>query len=203
MKNARPRGRPLSFNRDIALQKAAERFWSHGYEGTSITDLTSAMGITPQSLYTAFRSKAGLYQEALDWYADTFGNTGLEALEGPGAVKTLSAWLLSQARAFASSSYPKGCMISVAALGCATENSTVARMASQKREATIALLQRRLTRAISEGELDKSADPDALARFIGAILQGMTVQARDGASEAQLVAIAKLATDSLHQALRA
>ena len=78
---SRSRGRPRAFDRDEALAKAAETFWRLGYEGASIADLTAAMGITPQSLYAAFSSKADLYREALDWYQVHIGASTAAALE--------------------------------------------------------------------------------------------------------------------------
>src|SRR5688500_13596233 len=67
-KPARPRGRPRSFDRDTALGQAMEVFWAKGYEGTSISDLTEAMGINPPSLYAAFGDKERLFLEAIDRY---------------------------------------------------------------------------------------------------------------------------------------
>src|ERR1700756_3392727 len=69
----RPRGRPREFDRERALGKAAHTFWQLGYEGASIADLTAAMGITPQSLYAAFQSKADLFKESLSQYRRTDG----------------------------------------------------------------------------------------------------------------------------------
>lgn len=201
VKNTRSRGRPLSFDRELVLSKAAECFWANGYEGTSIADLTQAMGITPQSLYTAFHSKAELFSQALDWYAATFGGLEPDNLDAPGIVDTLTHWLHRQAEAFASPLHPKGCMISVAAIGFAEENRAIARMASAKREATIKRLRQRLSRAVSEGELIAETDSASLARFIGAIVQGMTIQARDGATEQQLTALAALACTALTDCL--
>ncbi len=57
MSSAKPRGRPRTFDRQAALEAAMVLFWQHGYEGTSIADLTSAMGFTPPTLYAAFGSK--------------------------------------------------------------------------------------------------------------------------------------------------
>ncbi len=179
------------------MAKAGETFWRLGYEGASIADLTAAMGITPQSLYAAFGSKAGLYAEALGWYRDAFAPLTEEDLAAPDAIATLSAWLETRAALFADPAHPAGCMISTAVLGCAVENDPVAAMVSEMREATVARFRERLARAKTEGELRPDADPAALARFIGAIVQGMSVQARDGASATELVALARLANEEL------
>jgi len=204
VKNAQPtalrrRGRPPAFDRETVLARAAETFWRLGYEGASIVDLTTAMGITAQSLYAAFDSKAGLYQAALGWYADGATFTQ-QALDEPDAIATLSALLAAEARRFADPATPPGCMISTAVLGCAVENDPVAARVSAMREATIARVCGRLERAQREGELRPDADPAALARFVGAILQGMSVQARDGADERQLGTVASIASSTLAQA---
>ena len=61
-------GRPRAFNMDQALDQALHVFWKKGYEGTSIVDLTEAMGINPPSLYAAFGNKETLFKKALDRY---------------------------------------------------------------------------------------------------------------------------------------
>lgn len=193
----RRRGRPPAFDRAEVLARAGETFWRLGYEGASIVDLTTAMGITPQSLYAAFGSKADLYREALGWYGDAFATLTDEDLAAPDVIGTLCGWLEAQAKAFADPTHPPGCMISTAVLGCAVENDPVARLVAARREATIARLRERLERAKTEGELRPDADPAALARFTGAIIQGMSVQARDGASAAELCALARLANEEL------
>ena len=45
-------------------------FWRKGYEGATLCDLTSAMGINPPSLYAAFGNKEGLFRQALDRYSE-------------------------------------------------------------------------------------------------------------------------------------
>ncbi|WP_424932530.1 TetR/AcrR family transcriptional regulator [Amaricoccus macauensis] len=198
------RGRPPAFNREEVLEKAARLFWSRGYEGTSIADLTRAMGITPQSLYAAFHSKADLYREALKWYGSTQGTLSADALDAPDVLETLAAWLDSQASAFAEAETPPGCMISTAVLGCAEENDPIARQVSYLRTATITRIRDRLERARSEGELAAGTDTTAIARFVGAIIQGMSVQARDGATHSDLAAVARLASIEIrrHRAAR-
>ena len=94
----RPRGRPLSFDRDAALEQAMHVFWERGYEAASIADLTAAMGITPPSLYTAFGDKEKLFLEAIERYALGPGSAGPRALqEEPTARGAIERWLLEAA----------------------------------------------------------------------------------------------------------
>src|SRR5712692_5869572 len=67
-KPAMPRGRPREFDREAALERAIDVFWRHGYEATSVSDLTAAMGVNPPSLYAAFGDKEKLFLEAVERY---------------------------------------------------------------------------------------------------------------------------------------
>ena len=192
VKNGEPasrRGRPRSFDRDAALEKAVETFWRHGYEGTSIADLTGAMGITAQSLYAAFSSKADLYREALAWYQAHVGSLGADLGGESDVVAEMAALLAGSAHAFTRPGRPRGCMISTSVLTCAVENEPIARHVQALRGASIDRLRARIERGIAEGQLKPTTDSQALARFIGAMIQGMSVQAQDGASEPALLAI--------------
>lgn len=186
----RPRGRPRAFDRDEALAKAAETFWRLGYEGASIADLTAEMGITPQSLYAAFSSKADLYREALEWYQAHIGASTTAALQECDIVAALTRVLRESARAFTVPDRPHGCMVSTAVLTCATENEPVARHVSGLRNGTLKALGTRIGRGIAEGQLNPATDAESLARFVGAMIQGMSVQAQDGATGAELSALA-------------
>lgn len=194
----RPRGRPRAFDRAAALVRAAETFWELGYEGASIADLTRAMGITAQSLYAAFGSKEALYREALDWYRGTFGGPLVQMLQEESDVVTALARLLAaQARAFAGADRPHGCMVSTAVLTCAEENLPIARHLAGLRSRTMALLRARIERGIAEGQLRPDTDAEALARFVAVIVQGMSVQALDGATVQALLAVAALGADEI------
>lgn len=189
----RPRGRPRAFDRDEVLEKAAETFWRLGYEGASITDLTAAMGVTPQSLYAAFTSKADLYREALRWYQSHIGASTARALEESDVVIALGRVLRESAVEFTGPGRPHGCMVSTAVLTCAVENEPVARHVSSLRNKTLDALRARIERGISEEQLKQATDGTALARFVGAMIQGMSVQAQDGASKSALLAMVDLA----------
>jgi AcrR family transcriptional regulator len=185
----RPRGRPRAFDRGVALATAAETFWRLGYEGASIADLTKAMRITPQSLYAAFTSKADLYRETLGWYRTELGTTFGIALEEPDVVSALERFLTECARQFSRPGRPHGCMIATATLTCAVENTPIARHLSTLRGSNLERLRARIERGIAEGQIRSDADATALARFVGALVQGMSVQAKDGASAKELRSI--------------
>lgn len=194
----RPRGRPRAFDRNEALVRAADTFWQLGYEGASIADLTLAMGITPQSLYAAFTSKAALYAEALAWYGDHEGGATTRALtEESHAVVALARVLREAARDFTRTDHPRGCMISTAVLACAVENEEVARQVSGLRNATLTQLRSRIEQGVRDGQIRPETDAAALARFVGATIQGMSVQARDGASESDLRGLAEHAISEI------
>lgn len=190
----KPPGRPRGFDRDVALDRALELFWARGYEGTSVADLTEAMGVTPPSLYAAFGSKAELYGAALERYQERYGGCARAALAEEKTAKAAVSRLLHEAaRNFADRGHPAGCMLSLGAVACAPEHQAIADAVAALRADMIDAIKRRLDRALAEGELAAGTDTAGLARFVGALLQGMAVQAHDGADEAALTSIADAA----------
>jgi AcrR family transcriptional regulator len=193
IRSPRPRGRPRAFDRDLALARAGEAFWRLGYEGASIVDLTAAMGITPQSLYAAFNSKADLYQEALRQYLGAAGAFVARALDGePTASGAFDRALREAAHEYTRPDRPRGCMISTAVLTCAAENAPVAAHVAALRAGILAVFKARLERGVREGDMKPETDIDGLARYLQVLLQGMSLQARDGAGEEDLLAIAAI-----------
>jgi AcrR family transcriptional regulator len=200
----RPRGRPRGFDTERALDQALEVFWRLGYEGASIADLTEAMGITAPSLYAAFESKAGLYRQALVRYRAGQGAFTAQALKSePTAREAMACVLRGAAKDFASRKHPRGCMISTAVLTCATENQAIAEHVAGLRADSLAAFRARLARGIADGDVPAGTDTAALARYFGAVIQGMSVQAQDGASEAELLSIAELAMEGWDKVARA
>ncbi|WP_224363324.1 TetR/AcrR family transcriptional regulator [Hyalangium versicolor] len=178
----------------MALDQALDLFWRRGYEGTSIADLTEELGITAPSLYTAFTSKADLYREALERYREQRGTFTARALiEEPSFKEAMTRMLRDTAHEFTRPDRPRGCMVSTAVLTCASENEDVARHTTSLRNQSLDMLRTRIERAIAEAELPAETDAEALARFLGAVIQGMSVQAQDGADEATLLTIAETA----------
>ncbi|MVO89897.1 TetR family transcriptional regulator [Streptomyces sp. p1417] len=181
------RGRPRAFDRDAALRRAMEVFWEQGYEATSMTDLTSAMGIASPSLYAAFGCKEALFKEAVELYNATEGAPMTRALtELPSAKEAVEAVLRHNALAYAQEGSPSGCMIVLAATNCSSVNAPVRDHLATWRRAGTEMMARRLERAVREGELPAGTDTEAMAVFYNTVIQGMSVQARDGASHACL-----------------
>ncbi|WP_375546716.1 TetR/AcrR family transcriptional regulator [Streptomyces gossypii] len=185
------RGRPRSFDRGAALARAMETFWEHGYESTSMTALTSAMGINSPSLYAAFGSKEQLFREAVALYDATEGASVNRALtEEPTAHAAVATVLRENARAYTTAGRPSGCMIVLAATNCSEPNAAAQEYLAEWRRSGIEDLTRRLDQGVRDGELPAGTDASAVAHFYTAVLQGMSVQARDGASRADLERVA-------------
>ncbi|AUX40992.1 TetR family transcriptional regulator [Sorangium cellulosum] len=188
------RGRPRAFDRDTALDAALQVFWRHGYDATSLSELTAAMKISPPSLYAAFGSKKGLFLEAVDLYARRYGEGARRALEDAPTAKAAVTHLLMQSAAiFSAPAHPFGCFIALGAVNCAPGSAEVEAALRERRAASGAALRERIARGIEDGELPPGTDAAALARFYGAVIQGMSVQARDGASREALESVARAA----------
>jgi AcrR family transcriptional regulator len=188
------RGRPREFDRDAALTRAMRVFWAKGYEGASISDLTSAMGIASPSLYAAFGSKEALFREALALYGEREGASLWTAVAAaPTARGAVEAYLLESARNFTRPGRPRGCLVVLSALHANENSETVRRELIRRRGEAAGNLLERLRQGVDSGEIGPDTDIDALAAYYAAVQQGMSIQARDGASRASLEAIAKAA----------
>ena len=193
----KPRGRPLSFDRDAALESAMHVFWERGYEAASISDLTAAMGITPPSLYTAFGDKEQLFLEAIERYALGYGSAGARALnEEPTARGAIERWLLEAANELTQPCHPKGCMVVMAATNCSAAAERVQDALLLRRTEAIASVGRRIQGGIDNGELPPDTDAKGLANFYATIYQGMSMQAKDGATHESLLATVRTAMRS-------
>ncbi len=190
----RSRGRPRAFDREVALDRALGLFWTRGFEGTSISDLTDALDINPPSLYAAFGSKEELFREALGLYVRAYGIPIERAIaEEKTALDVIVRILLEAARLFPAGATPGGCLVSSGSLNCAPDHRSIADFVAADREWIVTALEQRITAGKAKGEIPRDADPAALARYVSTVISGMSVQARDGADEATLLAIAEVA----------
>jgi AcrR family transcriptional regulator len=172
-------------------------FWKHGYDAASVAHLTEAMGIGVPSMYAAFGDKRSLFEEALVYYMKTHGSFMARLFEErfeQKSVRAAIAQLLRDAAAmFTSSDHPRGCMLISAATNFAPESATVAKRLRDLRTRTVQALEARISEAIASGELSADVDARALALYVSTVLQGLSAQARDGATRAELEAIVNTA----------
>jgi AcrR family transcriptional regulator len=189
----RKKGRPLSFDRAAALQKAMLLFWEHGYEATSLNDLTSALGVTPSSIYSAFGDKKSLFFDAIKLYLS--GPVTFEAMlmEAPTARAAAQAMLTGSAIGFTGENTPAGCLLASAALSCSHSAADVRQTLGAIRQGMEAQLRTRIVKGIALEELPPGTDADALAGLTMAVIQGMSTLARDGAPREKLLRVAAAA----------
>ncbi|WP_305097302.1 TetR/AcrR family transcriptional regulator [Croceibacterium aestuarii] len=191
MENVAVRGRPREFDVDDALAAALRVFWTNGYEGSSLTDLTDAMGITRPSLYAAFGNKEELFTRALDLYEREKLAYIREALDAP-TTKGMVANLLHGAIDLVSGDC-RGCLGVTATVTCGAEDSSIRQHIEGIAANTHRALVERIEKGISAGDFDAPADPEALANYLKTVLQGLSVQARSGMSRSQLESVAQAA----------
>ena len=186
-------GRPREFDVDEALAKALHLFWRKGFEGTSMTDLTDAMGIARPSLYAAFGNKEELFRKALDSYQSTCMAFMQGALAEPTARLVAERLLFGFADVATDCANPPGCLETNGALVCSDGADHIRRELIARRAGQVAALEQRLWEAQAEGDLCRRADPADLARFVMTVVQGMAVQAASGAGRDALHAVVRTA----------
>ena len=186
-------GRPLSFDRATALRTAMLLFWRHGYEGTSLSDLTAAMGVTPPSIYTAFGDKRRLFLEAVELYLSG-PITSERIIEEATTARSAAAELLRcAALGFTGEGTPSGCLLATSAISCSPDSADVQAELSGLRRAIEARLRQKIDSAAESGELPDDVDASGLAGHVMAVIQGMSTLARDGAVRDKLLAVADTA----------
>ena len=185
-------GRARAFDADEALDRAMTVFWSKGYEGTSLSDLTEAMGINRPSLYAAYGNKQELFRKALERYGDGPSGYEREALARPTAREVAEGLLRGAADVQTDPDTPAGCLAVLGTTYCAEDSSPTGKIVIAFRRAGQAAIRERLERARAEGDLPAHADPNALTSYLGTVVCGMAVQAASGAKREDLERVIEL-----------
>ncbi len=186
------RGRPREFDRDVALEKALNLFWQHGYEPTSLAMLCSELGIRPPSFYAAFTSKEALFIEAIHHYDRKYWTKIFRQLEESNAPLSaaLTEFFERAVEVLVNPEHPRGCMVVIAATNLSAKEERIATLMKTLRRDTRAVFLRRLRRAQTEKEF--RGDPETTADALNIFLEGMSVQARDGISKNDLLKTVRL-----------
>ncbi len=201
-KTPRQAGRPRTLDRDAALDAAMRLFWERGYEGTSVADLAQAMHMTPPSIYEAFGDKEALFRKALARYQAGRAEEWGPVLAGAPAERAVVELIARSVEKATRPGDPTGCLVSGTPGACSPKNAAALLAATEARERFVAEVEDRLAQGVRAAEVDAKADMAAIARFVAAVLQGISTQARDGVPRETLDAVASLGIAAVKLALR-
>ncbi|WP_039058105.1 TetR/AcrR family transcriptional regulator [Enterobacter sp. Bisph1] len=185
------RGRPKVFDREAALDKAMTLFWQHGYEATSLSDLVEATGAKAPTLYAEFTNKEGLFRAVLDRYIARFARQHEAQLlcEEKPVASALLDYFTAVAKCFTSTDTPAGCFMINTSATLAASSQAIATTIKSRHAQQEETLRQFLTARQLRGEIPHGVDTQALAQFLGCILQGMSISAREGAGYEKLLQI--------------
>ncbi|QHM95338.1 MULTISPECIES: TetR/AcrR family transcriptional regulator [Kosakonia] len=185
------RGRPKVFDREAALDKAMTLFWQHGYEATSLSDLVEATGAKAPTLYAEFTNKEGLFRAVLDRYITRFARQHEAQLlcEEKSVESALRDYFTAVAKCFTSTDTPAGCFMINTSATLAASSQAIANTIKSRHAQQEETLRQFLTARQLRGEIPQTVDTLSLAQFLGCILQGMSISAREGASCEKLLQI--------------
>jgi AcrR family transcriptional regulator len=186
-------GRPREFDIEQATERALGLFWRRGYEGTSMSDLTEALGITRASLYAAFGNKERLFRRVMDLYEARAGAYRIAADQAPTALEAVRLLLNGPVELHGNRQNPPGCLGVQGALACGQDAEAIRGDLASRRSRGELAIRRRLRRAAKDGELPAGEDPAGLARYLSALIYGMAVLAAGGATRKELQGVADVA----------
>ncbi|BAY83987.1 putative TetR family transcriptional regulator [Calothrix parasitica NIES-267] len=172
------RGPDKQFDTELALSKAVEVFWEHGYEAASLSELLKKMGIGKKSLYDTFGNKQSLFFKALDYYARNHLRSIRDCLNADGSPLTNLKQLLMHWQNMHAKPGSCGCMLGTNIADFNTDDEEIAKVLQgylqQLEDAFTAVLKR----AQAAGELSLNANPRNLARLLLCATQGMALLGR-------------------------
>jgi AcrR family transcriptional regulator len=186
-------GRPISFDKDAALEAAMLLFWERGFEGTSMADLTQAMGLSPSSIYAAFGDKHALFSLAVKRYMEIRARYATKALEEPSLEGVIRALFDNTVAFLTTPGHPPTCMTLAGAIGCSTDAAPARDLMTEIRKQNEVAIRERLLKARKSGELRGDINVDDYTRYLSSILAGLSIQAANGSTKAELRRTARMA----------
>lgn len=186
-------GRPIGFDKDAALEAAMLLFWERGFDGASMADLTQAMGLNPSSIYAAFGDKQALFSLAAKRYMDTRAQYAGQALKEPTLERVIRALFDNTVAFLTAPGHPAACMTLAGAMGCSADAAPARELMTEIRKQNEAAIRKRLLAARKSGELSKDIDVDDYTRYLSSILAGLSIQAANGSTKAELKRTSRMA----------
>src|SRR5580704_17695417 len=190
-------GRPIGFDKEAALEAAMLLFWERGFEGTSMADLTKAMGLNPASIYAAFGDKHALFQLAVKRNLDSRAQYAVRALEEPTLERVIRALFDNTVAFLTTPGHPPTCMTLAGAMGCSVDATPARDLMTEIRKQNEVAIRQRFLKARKDGELPKDINVDDFTRYLSSILAGLSIQAANGSTKSELKRTAQMALKHL------
>jgi len=187
---ANGRGRPRSFDKDVALEQVLELFWKRGYLGTSYSDLCAETGLTKPSLYAAYGNKEETFLAALGLYVSCNVQPGIDGLEStPDTREAIHKLLVETVKALTAEGTPPGCMIATNA--ACIEAPDIPRIVADAIKSASGMTPKTisacLAKAQAAGQIPSDADISALTTFYSTLITGLSGLAKQGALQSELM----------------
>jgi TetR/AcrR family transcriptional repressor for divergent bdcA len=180
VRTRRPR-RP--FDRQQGVEKAQRLFHQKGYDGVSVADLTEMLDINPPSLYSAYGSKAGLFEQTLQRYMAEQSLPLSEIFEGRELGDAVKILFVSAADQYSQDEFCRGCLVTEGTRAADREAQAIARKFS-------AVMIETVRQEIAKRVLE---DADALTDVVITVVRGLSAAAYTGMETRRLHAIAERA----------
>ena len=200
-------GRKRAFDKLEALDKAMRIFWASGYSGTSLSDLTTALGINKPSLYAAFGNKQQLFKASVDHYMKSYGAPHwrklLEPAEAP-LPERLKAYLYSIVDLVSDPALPQGCLFVKSTCESGSQampedlTASLNDMGQEREQALVAFFKKERL----DGNLPKNADIKQLATYVMSVTYGIGVLAKHGNSQKSLKSVAQVVVQAISPHIR-
>jgi AcrR family transcriptional regulator len=168
-------------------------FWERGFEGTSMADLTQAMGLNPSSIYAAFGDKHALFSLAVKRYMNIRAQYATKALEEPTLERVIRVLFDNTVAFLTTPGHPPTCMTIAGATGCSVEAAPARDLMTEIRKQNEIAVRERLLQARKSGELSKDINVEDYTRYLSSILAGLSIQAANGSTKAELKRTAQMA----------
>jgi TetR/AcrR family transcriptional regulator, transcriptional repressor for nem operon len=180
------RGRPQEFNRETALGKAMDLFWSQGFEATGMQALTEHMGISRQSLYNTFGDKHSLLKEAIGHYNRQLCTKWSEILLATGSPLKNMDRFFEVMESYTQTKDFRGCLMANTALEMGNRDPVIQKLLKKSGSQLDKLIEETLNKAVHNGELEVSVDTCSMARFILNNIRGVMVTKKGGGSKSEI-----------------
>ena len=195
--------RPLAFDRQVALERAMQVFWTKGYKATSVADLTAAMNLSKSSLYGTFGDKHAIFLEAIEFYRDHVTARVRSAIELPTPARQVIRSILSRAvDRILEPEGRRGCLLNNSAVEVGPDDPDAADLCLSGLSLMEDTFECLVRRAQAEGDIWAEYDPRKLARFLNGTVNGIMVIGKANPDRQTLADIVDVALRALDWSAR-